>query len=179
MSSGITFDEFIDRNPLIRFSLYTHLQAETLLNQGKLIEDKLEQLMAPGNDDESLFNDVWGMFWLWVLGSYEMLRTMDQAQARSCFDDKTQKNISELHKVLKQIRVPFAKQEYAGGSYRNRKPIKNEMSVSNWDSELNDIAYNIDGENIWVRRTIEKFRVFVESFRPEDILADHRTSYEE
>ena len=65
----------------------------------------------------------YGQFWLWVVGAFEVVRTM--AGAKACFSQRVKDELGPLKKTLAFLRMPFAKQEYPGGG----KKIGTEASV--------------------------------------------------
>jgi hypothetical protein len=83
MDEKNTIAEMLDRSPLIGFSVYTQFQFRTLSAVGREILDLLDSSMAEGSADAQALNRAYGMFWLWLLGAYEITRTM--CQAKPCF----------------------------------------------------------------------------------------------
>jgi hypothetical protein len=54
---------------------------------------------------------------LWILGAYEVVRTLDQrARNRSLFDSQNRERIQSLKRRINRLRVPLAKLEPAGSN---------------------------------------------------------------
>ena len=142
--------------PLALFSIYTQVQADYLVKQGNTLCDKLD-----GYDKDIVdFNDTYGQFWLWVLGAYEVIRTLDQ-QSES-FDPGFAKNLKEIKIFLAEVRMPFAKQEYRG----NGGTIRGDLSVVGFEQ---DMKFEIAGNPVSSREVIIQFTDFVESISLEQI----------
>jgi hypothetical protein len=110
-------------------------------------------------------NHIHGHFWLWVLASYEIARTMDQNS--DCFKDETAKRIKAFKKKIAELRIPFAKQEYNnnGGIITGA-----ELSIAGIDPTDKDIAYTVKGKVYKVRSLVEDFERLIRGIRHEDIL---------
>src|SRR5687767_1566334 len=77
-------DQLLSKHPLLKFSLYTDVQVGLLRERGMEIIALLDDACGPDSScDADAMMRIYGCFWLWVLGSYEVVRTMDEA--RSCF----------------------------------------------------------------------------------------------
>ena len=159
----------LNENPLIKFSIYTSIQAKMLIDFGRQILGKMNVGISPGKVDGRIFQETYGMFWLWVLGSYEVVRTMSQHS--ECFDESTQELIKKIKKVLHRVRIPFAKQELAGGS-KNKIYIYGELSVIGIDTDNKDFSYEIAENTVSTRTTINDFETFVNSISRENIISE-------
>lgn len=166
-----TIAEMLNQNPLVWFSAYTQIQVRTLSAFGREILDLLDSSMAEGSVDAQAFDRAYGMFWLWLLGAYEVTRTM--CQAKSCFTEELSTKLITLKKRLSALRMPFAKQEYEG----RRTPIKNEASVCSMDTMAKDFKFEINGTALSVRDLISAFESVFGNIKGEDVLSDHRDSY--
>ncbi|WP_170506845.1 MULTISPECIES: ubiquitin-like domain-containing protein [Ruegeria] len=153
-----TIDDFSQQKPLVRFSIYTLIQADSLQRVGQ----KLCSLSQGWPEDikGGDLSEYYDLFWLWVLGSYEVLRTMDQHS--SCFSVEKQTEIKDLKKKLHKIRIPFAKQELRGRG----GPIDNENSIANVSSGL---RFVIEGQRFESCDLIHEVTSFLRSFAPMDI----------
>ena len=169
MSSDQVFEDFLDRNPLAVFSVYTHLQVKVLTDLGANIVGALDQSFGDGSlvDSEGI-NEVYGLFWLWVVGAFEVVRTM--AGAGGCFNDSVGIDLKDLKKRLVHLRAPFAKQQLAGKSVI----IGSEASIAGIDPEQRDISYQVSGNLVSVRATIDQFNRVLGGIRREHILKDLR-----
>jgi len=171
MDERNTIAEMHNQNPLIRFSPYTQIQVRTLSEFGREILDLLDSSMAKGSVDAQAFHRAYGMFWLWLLGAYEVTRTM--CQAKSCFTAELATKLIALKKRLSALRMPFAKQEYEG----QKIPIKAEASVRGVDTIGKDFKLEVNGTVLSVRDLISTFESVFGDIKPEDVLSDHRDSY--
>lgn len=176
-SESDAIDKMFAESPLIGFSVYTHLQSQFLTKKGTDIVQSLDSALATNAIDGQVFNSIYGEFWLWTLGSYEVLRTM--AQNRACFSDRVADATNSLKQRLSRLRVPFAKQELPGGRRSNRKPIQTEASVYGVDTDNRDITFEVGGEIFSVRQLVSEFHELIGNIRREDILKDHRSGYVE
>lgn len=115
-----SIDEMLSAKPLLAFSPYTQIQADAL----QRMKDEIEAIM--GGWDGGPVHDwqrAYDHFWFWVLGAYEVLRTMDQTNG--CFAPEVKAKIIAAKRQIAPLRMPFAKQEFRGGG-----PIHGENSVT-------------------------------------------------
>ena len=171
MDERDTISEMLNQNPLIGFSIYTQIQVRTLSAFGQEILDLLDSSMAEGSVDAQALNRAYGMFWLWLLGAYEVTRTM--CQAKSCFTAELSTKLIDLKKRLSALRIPFAKQEYE----KKTTPIKAEASIYGVDRMRKDFKFEITGTVLSVRDLISAFESVFGNIKREDVLSDHRASY--
>jgi len=165
-------ERMFNENPLIAFSAFSHSQVEILRDLSTRLLAELDRSVAPGQVDGEGFQRAYAMFWLWILGTYEVVRTM--SQARSCFSERFASEVTDFKKRIAKLRMPFAKQEYAG---RN-EPIVGETSVSGIDCAARDFTFTIEGQTFSMRQTIAEFRALFDSVTRRDIILDHRRRYE-
>jgi hypothetical protein len=160
-------EEMLKRHPLIQFSLYTDSQAQILLDLGEKIIRLLDEGLIKPNIVDRPAREAYGQFWLWVLGAWEVIRTMDEPEHRDCFAEPIFTEIGKMKKTLHRIRIPFAKQELAG---RKGKHVYSELSMYTFDHERKDIGYKIDHEIVWMRRTLIDFDHFIRSIQTSHVL---------
>jgi hypothetical protein len=165
------FDEFLKQNPEFNFSIYTHIQALTVRKLGQAINKQLDTMLATEGVVDGDINEVYGQFWLWVIGTYEIIRTM--SQAKKCFSTNLNTSLALVKANLSKVRMPFAKQEYIG----KKKPIRNEASISSFNHKTRDFAITIGDNQIWVRNLIGEFDNIFKNMEVKDIVGDHRSSY--
>jgi len=133
-----------NRYPMMLFSGATASQVTAVQELGNEIlclikQSKLEERSL----DSAKIKHAYNLFWFWVLGAYEVLRTMDQH--KKCFTATVRIEISELKKKLAAVRVPFAKQEMPG---KHREPISSsDLSIYGFGSDLDTILYQIQGKS--------------------------------
>ena len=147
-----------EETPLIKCSLYTVTQAQSLRAVGDEIIGISKGLNDRGFDVQRI-NDL---FWLWVLGAYETVRTMDQH--KECFAEPLQTKIYDKKVYLAKIRMPFAKQELRGSG----KPVYNELSADGFD---NGLIFDIRGIQYNSTTVVDDFLTFIGSINPQDIVA--------
>lgn len=169
-------ERMLDENPLIQFSVYTDIQNKIVLDLGQSV---LEALMAGIAKDEStghiscdwpLANRAYGEFWLWILGAYEIVRTM--CQAGSCFTPQFARKLVRLKKRLATIRMPFAKQELAGDNGH----VTGELSITEVQADPPDLQFEIERQAVSVRGIINEYAGVFCNITRADILADKRTA---
>lgn len=166
-----TIERMLNSTPLVIFSVYTHLQVEALNNLGGEILDILDTSIKEEGIEPD-FQQAYGKFWFWVIGAYEVVRTMTDKKtgAADCFSDRIKKALGELKSSLADIRIPFAKQEIRG----KNEMISNEASIAEFDLKKRDLAFSINNNSIWVRRSIAEFQAVFSSISRADVLNDLR-----
>jgi hypothetical protein len=70
--------EVLEREPLLKFSFYLSSRVVQLLVLGEEIKGKLHAGLSPDRFDGQAVGNVGVLAWLWVLGAYELVRTMCQ-----------------------------------------------------------------------------------------------------
>lgn len=158
-------------NPLMGFSVYSHTQVETLQLLGKEVLDIMDNAITEGCIEGKFIQKVYGLFWLWILGAYEVIRTMTQANI--CFSEQFSVNLQTLKKQIALLRIPFAKQEYPG----KNTPIANEASIYSVDTVKKDIKYEVKENILSTRELINEFESLFSTMTYKDVLYDHRESY--
>jgi hypothetical protein len=174
----VLIERMLDENPLVGFSVYSDIQSKAVQSLGLDVLKCLETgiTVLPGEDsnvqcDGQVLNRASGLFWLWILGAYEVVRTMDGA--RQCFSARVAGQLTDLKAKLKLLRIPFAKQELAG----QKIPIGGEAAIAGIRHAPPDLLYQVNGEVISAWAMIEEFRMVLTGIRRSDVLADHRTAY--
>lgn len=112
-----------------------------------------------------------GLFWLWVLGAYEVVRTM--CQAKRCFTPAVAAQIKFVERSLWLLRIPFAKQELPG----EKAPVHAELSIYGVQHSPPDLQYAVKEQVVSARDLIEQFTAVFAAIRRSDIVADHRKTY--
>lgn len=156
------FLDHVERNPLTKFSFHTQVQVDILLRFGNEINE-ITDIYEESRVIED-FNRCYGKFWLWVLGAYEVIRTMDQN--KECFSDDLKIKIRYLKIYLATLRMPFAKLELAG---KRDSIITSELSVIGFKKGM---CFEIDGKSYSSGNVIEKFSEFIQSIRPDQVLVE-------
>ncbi|WP_170427118.1 hypothetical protein [Ruegeria arenilitoris] len=153
-----TMGDLAQQNALIGFSFNTLTQANALRRVRQRLSE-LSQNWPEEIQDVDLY-EYYDLFWLLVLGAYEVLRTMDQHA--NCFSAEKQTEIKELKKRLAKIRIPFAKQELRGRG----GPIENENSFTDIS---NGLSFEIEGQQIESAELLDEVVAFLDSFASKDI----------
>ncbi|MFL5329827.1 MAG: hypothetical protein ACJ8C4_13030 [Gemmataceae bacterium] len=178
MEANELIEDMLNKNPMSTFSVYTDIQSRAVrslaheilacFESGIVSDDGTGKGTVCGGD---VINRGYGQFWLWVLGAYEIVRTMDQA--KQCFSPRVAGELNVLKRRLAVIRMPFAKQELPGKSL----PVRGEPSIYGIGDSPSDLRFNVEGQVISARDLIGEFLRVMGGITRADILADHRTSY--
>ena len=164
-------EKILVEKPLVAFSVYTHLQVETVIDLGRQILEILNTAFKPAMADGDGVDRAYGLFWLWVLSSYEVTRTMSQAE--TCFSNSLASKVKSFKKKVSILRMPFAKQEYPG----EKKPIRAEASIYAVDTHSGDLKFEIKGKVVSTRDLINEFETLVKSISRADIVKRREQSY--
>lgn len=148
----------LETNPLLRFSLYTDAQLHALNDVG----NEIVGLCADWPDDMTNHHRVYNLFWLWVLGAYEVVRTMDQHRSR--FSPHVADMIGSQKRYLAGLWMPFAKQELKGDK---KIPIYAENSYINVG--IDGLCFEVSGKEYWSGLVIKDFLADMTSIKAEDI----------
>lgn len=151
------------KNPLLAFSVYTQIHVDCLLSVGQEICQVLDASFSEEGFNGREFNRTYGLIWLWVLGSYEVFRTMDAASA--CFSAELSTQISQYKKHIAKLRIPFAKQEKRG----KKAYVDAEPSVSSMDSRQKDLGFSVNGDVIYFRDLYRQFHQLTQGITPQQI----------
>jgi hypothetical protein len=81
-----TWEQVVERDPLIAFSFYLSGRKNVLLAIADEIIENLDQAFYGPLVNGGKLERAESLFWLWTLGAYEIVRTMCQAQ--SCFSER-------------------------------------------------------------------------------------------
>ena len=165
--------EMLKNHPLLNFSIYTHSQIKILTDFGNDILNTLNKFSQ--KIDGAEFEKAYGLIWLWILGAYEVLRTMKEA--KDCFSEKIISDLLMLESKLSRIRVPFAKQQYKDNKSKNRHHEYvqgGELSVKFYGGK--DIGYEIEGEIFSFRKLYSEFKKFTKQIKKDDIKNHIRNS---
>tara|TARA_R110000803_G_scaffold65637_1_gene126785 strand:- start:219 stop:692 length:474 start_codon:yes stop_codon:yes gene_type:complete len=140
-------DNFYESKPLAVFSVDTQIQVDYLIKLGGEIDEKLRSYTGVVHN----FDDTYGRFWLWLLGAYEVTRTL--SQHADSLDPNFAQKLKELKQYLAEVRMPFAKQEYRGKGGK----IGNDLCVV---SIQQDMKFIIDGKPYFARSVIDRVVAF-------------------
>ena len=167
-----TWEQIVERDPLIAFSFFLAGRVHVLFDVAGEIIENLDQgfLEAPVNGDRIARAE--SLMWLWILGTYEVVRTM--CQAKDCFSERALDQLMQFKKTLSSVRMPAAKMEKAG----RKVPVSSNRSASGWDVAGKDLFIN-DPESIDVRARslLQEFDRVFSSITKDDVLGPHEASY--
>jgi hypothetical protein len=172
MTLPASYVAYFEANPISRFSVYTDDQIKTLRKLAEELTSLLDSSMSEGCWDGQGSIRAYSIFWLWVLGAYEVIRTI--SQAGNCFSTTALQRIKSFKQRITQLRIPFAKQEYAGR--KPQSPIRNEASIYSVDTLKKDFSFEVKGAIFSVRNLLTTFEELITSIKPNDVLDDHRQS---
>jgi hypothetical protein len=168
-----TWDEVLEREPLMGFSHYLSGRANVLLSVADEIVENLDAGFSTDCVDGRRVGRADLLMWLWILGAYEVVRTM--CQAKTCFSENALAKLHGLKKALSDVRMPAAKMEKHG----KNKPVTSNRSPTGWDVENKDLLVN-DPEaqpDISARQLLSQFDQVFSTIKKDDILAHHEDSY--
>jgi hypothetical protein len=171
MSTGSPIDEMFRQAPLMSFSAYSHGQVQTLGRLSEEIVGLLDESIEGQNIDGAGFQRIYGLFWLWVLGSYEVTRTM--SEYKTCFSNRLNTEVALFKERVSVLRMPFAKLQFQG---RDRRPINGEASIYGVDLQNKDLSFNVEGKVESVRALLAEFAFLTQRIEPADVLHDQRDS---
>lgn len=158
--------DFYERNPLAAFAPLTDLQVKSLGDVASVIVQKLDDSFLGGSNVHGKhLNETYALLWLWVLGVYEVLRTM--AQAKNCFVQDLAEKIDIEKRCFAKLRMPLAKHEFVnrGG------PSGLYGLLSGIDTSEKDVSFSFNDEKFSARGMISRFSSFFAELRLEQITA--------
>lgn len=169
-----TWEQIVERDPVMAFSHYLSGRVHLLLALKEEILDHLESGFSGKHVDGGRVGRAESLMWLWILGAYEVVRTM--CQAKGCFSDSMFSELALLKKTLSAARMPAAKMEKVG----KKKPVNSNRSPSGWDVVTRDLFVNDPDEkpDISARFMLAEFDRVFSSMTKHDVLARHEESYE-
>lgn len=163
-------DEMCRKNPLLKFSVYTQVQIQQLTMVSDEIMGILDRNTVGGIVVH--WHRSYGLFWLWVLGAYEVIRTMDEH--KQCFSEPLRQKVGGLKEELAKVRIPFAKQQFARKKGYKDRAIGSEPSVVGFGEENKDLLFEIEGNSVSCRNMLKQFNDFIQSVNHEEVLRDLR-----
>lgn len=169
MSSEKTLADLLAKDPLVRFSVYSQIQAQTLRDVSAEISSLLDRTISEGKFvDGGNLNVIYGRFWMWVIGAYEVTRTM--SEYKTCFSTSLNGRVDAFKRQISTLRMPFAKLQFKGSD----KPINGEASIYSFDMEGKDFIFQVGEKQFPMRWLMGEFNSLITSIKPEDVLSDLR-----
>jgi len=168
-----TEEEIFERDPLSAFSFYLSGQVNILSAFADEIIENLDIGFSARSIDCERVARAESLMWFWILGAYEIVRTM--CQAKQCFSTAFMVDLQSLKKMLATVRMPAVKMEKAG----KMVAVISNRSPSGWDVKNCDLLVNDPEEhgNISARTILKEFDHVFCSITREDVLSSHETSY--
>lgn len=171
MNPEQTLANLLAKDPLVRFSVYSQIQAQTLRDVSAEICSLLDSSIREEKFLEgSNLNVIYGRFWMWVLGAYEVTRTM--SEYKTCFSSSLTNRVADFKAQISVLRMPFAKLQFKGCD----NPIDGEASIYTIDMKAKDFVFQVSDKYYRMRELMNEFNSLVASIKPEDILLDLRAA---
>lgn len=169
-----TWAEIVARDPLIVFSFYLAGRVSVLCSFGDEITHNLDKGFSGTYIDGGCIERAESLMWFWLLGAYEVVRTMHQSKI--CFSEQLLQELVPLKKMLASVRMPAAKMEKPG----KKETVTSNRSPTGWDVANRDLLVNDpeDSQGISARRILSEFDRVFSSITESDILAHHTKAYE-
>ena len=172
MIDNPTLEQIVEQYPLVAFSHYLAGRVEVLLAIANEITENLDVGFSDPSTDFGRIQRAESLMWLWMLGAYEVVRTM--CQAKACFNSQILDELKHLKTLLSAVRMPAAKMEKLGFKIpvtSNRSPAG--LNISRRDLLVNDP----DSTDIFARDLLAEFDRVFSSIKPADILGRHEDAY--
>lgn len=155
MSDTPDVDPFATR-PLLSFSLYTDVQADIIRRVGAEILGITSKWTNVIDNHQRAYD----LFWLWILGAYELTRTMDEFSGG--FSTSMKERTKEIKIFIAELRMPFAKQQLRG----KRTTVYAELSIVGIQKGM---QFKIEGKIFNSTNVIERFIDFLDSITFDDL----------
>jgi hypothetical protein len=167
-----TEDEMLEREPLLAYSFYLNGRIQALLDIANEIEEALDLGFASTLVHGGLVGRADTLMWLWILGAYEVVRTI--CQSRDCFSEQAMTRFESLKRSLAIVRMPAAKMEPQG----KKQPVSSDRSPSGWSAERKDLLVNApDDPAVYARDLIQEFERAISELVRSDVIRRHELSY--
>lgn len=170
------WDRIVARDPLVLFSWYLSGRVSCVVSLGSEITKHLDDAYS-GESGATInmepFHRAEMLMWFWVLGAYEVVRTM--CQAAKSFRPEVLQPLQGLKKELSKARMPAAKMEPPG----SKQPVPSSRSPAAWEVSAKDMLVGDPTKDmISARSLIAQFGEVISSITADDILCSHEESYE-
>ncbi|WP_352296475.1 hypothetical protein [Pseudoalteromonas sp. 20-MNA-CIBAN-0454] len=158
---------------MIAFSHYLSGRVNVLYTFADEILENLDHGFSSKRINVSHVERAESLMWLWLLGAYEVVRTMHQA--KQCFSCRLVQDLTDLKKTLASVRMPAAKMEKRGKNV----PVTSNRSPSGWCVKDRDVLVNDPEENdVSARWILSEFHRVFSSITKADVLGHHEQTYE-
>ena len=98
-----TEEQLLEREPLLVFSFYLSGRVLVLCDLADEIVANLDQGFSAEPIDGGVIGRADMLMWFWLLGAYEVVRTMHQA--KQCFSERLAADLQDLKKQLAHARM--------------------------------------------------------------------------
>lgn len=167
-----TEDQSLEREPLLAYSFYLNGRVHALMHIASEIEEALDLGFGSTLVHGGLVGRADTLMWLWILGAYEVMRTM--CQSPGCFSEQALTRFKSMKKSLAVVRMPAAKMEPQG----KNQAVSSDRSPSGWSVDRKDLLVNAPDEpNVYARDLIEQFERVVSDLKRNDVIKSHESSY--
>jgi hypothetical protein len=166
----MNIEDYLKENPIMRFSVYSDLQIKTIVEVGDSIVEQFDWMIQKPNRIDMSKGDPYGKIWLWIIGTYEIVRTMSDPKWKDSWSESAYSRISAFKRKISELRIPFAKQEIR----RKPIPVEREPSIHGFDFEGKSYLFEVNGTCYNIRNLIKEFEALIRSIKPDDVLCDLR-----
>lgn len=167
-----TWDEMVAHDPLIAFSWYLSGRKNCVLELGNEILTDVDGAFSGSTIVGGRLDRAEMLMWFWVLGAYEVIRTM--CQAKACFTPDLLAQLDSLKKELAKARMPAAKMEQPS----QRRSVTSNRSPAAWDLPNRDLLIGDPRtEMLSTRQLLKRFEEVVSGITRGDVLGRHENSY--
>jgi hypothetical protein len=167
-----TEGEMLEREPLLAYSFYLNGRVHALMQVASEIEEALDLGFGSELVHGGLVGRADTLMWLWILGAYEVVRTM--CQSPDCFSEQALTRFKSLKKSLAVVRMPAAKMEPQG----KNQAVSSDRSPSGWSVERKDLLVNAPDEpDVYARDLIQQFERAMSDLKRSEVIRSHESSY--
>jgi hypothetical protein len=158
MTNHKIMEQVFINKPLLLFSVFSQIQADNLIDIGNDISKRISRMLRINGQIGPEFNKTYGYLSLWILGAYELVRTLDAEN--NTFKKETKDKINSYKKKIAKIRVPIAKQELAG---KEKVRVTIPQSVYGIDFKKKDLQFKIGDEDFYFKELLAEFKTLIKS----------------
>lgn len=162
-----TEKEKIDREPLLNYSFFLSSKNILLLDMIDTLIANLDSGFSSKPINSDLIGEASVFTWFWVLGAYEIVRTM--AQTKDCFSEAIHNKLFALKQELAKARIPNSKMEKRG----QKIPVNSNRCFDGWDFENRDLLIGDPDCPLSARALFKLYDDTITSIKPEEILKEH------
>lgn len=163
-----TEKERIDREPLLNYSFFLSSKNILLLDMIDTIIGNLDSGFSSKPINSDLIGEASVFTWFWVLGAYEIVRTM--SQTKDCFSEAAYNKLVALKQELAKARMPNSKMEK---TRQKTIPVNSNRCFDGWDYENRDLMIGDPECALSARVLFKLYDDTITSIKPGDILKEH------